>query len=98
MTRMNWGRQKSQARMQRYGSEDVRGADIPFSAPSGWSGQSRRSTSKSDLATNCTADKVLTVSCTNCPYTAIVTIPLRPGLRFRCSQCGAVGTLAKKLS
>jgi hypothetical protein len=42
MSRRNWARQNSLARMQRYGSEDVRGATIPFSAPAGWKGPPRR--------------------------------------------------------
>jgi hypothetical protein len=91
--------------MQRYGSEDVRGGDIPFAAPSGWSSPRRRPTSKAHLRTEAAAAadcadvrKVLSVSCKNCPYTATVAIVLRPGLRFRCSQCGAAGTLAKKIT
>jgi hypothetical protein len=94
MTKMNWGRPRSQARMQRYGIEDVRGADIPFAAPSRSSKPQRRPPSKAAAA-----GRKVTVSCTNCPYAAIIDdIALRPGLRFRCSQCGALGTLAKKLS
>jgi hypothetical protein len=105
MAKMNWARQNSRSRAQRQGSEDVRGADIPFAAPSGSSGPRRRPASKTGprleaaaAADSSGARKVLSVSCLNCPYTAIVTIALRPDLRFRCSQCGAVGTLAKKIS
>ena len=93
MARMNWARQNSQARMQRYGSEDVRGADIPFSAPAGW-----RDPPRCAPAPPAAGAKMITVTCQNCPYTATVAIALRPGLRFRCSQCGALGTLAKKIT
>jgi hypothetical protein len=79
--------------MQRYGSEDVRGATIPFSAPAGWKGPPRRAKAEVRAIGN-----GVTVSCQNCPYTATVAVVLRLGLRFRCSQCGAHGTLAKKIT
>jgi hypothetical protein len=96
MAKMNWARQNSQARMQRYGSEDVRGADIPFSAPTGWKSPVRRAPTKADLraaaATACVpVRKVASVTCPNpaCGRTATIAVLLRPDLRFKCSACGS---------
>lgn len=88
MAKMNWARQNATTRARRYGSEDVHGEDIPFSAPAGWK---RREPSRG------LAKGRVTVTCQNCPYTASVAVVPRPGLRFRCSQCGALGTLAKRI-
>jgi ribosomal protein S27E len=99
MTRMNWGRQKSQARMQRYGSESVRGEAIP---PIGRRAPLRRPTWKADLRTETTAAAAIapvrtavSVTCPNpnCGHTATVAVFARPGLRFKCSACGST-TLA----
>ena len=93
MARMNWSRLNSQARMQKYGREDVRGAEIP--APAGW--KSRGSSSRGVAEALAKERGGITVTCLNCPYTATLAVAPRPGMRFRCSQCGARGTLAKKV-
>jgi hypothetical protein len=100
MAKMNWARQNSHDRMQRYGSEDVRGADIPFSAPLGWKGSPRRApVTKADLRAAAAAvpkalavRKSVTMTCPGCAHTATIIVVDRPGLRFKCSRCGAAAS------
>ena len=103
MAKMNWARQNSRARMQRYGSEDVRGADIPFAMPTRWNGPRHRPATKADMRASATAAaaivparKVVSVTCPNpaCGRTASVAVFFRPGLRFKCSRCGSTATAA----
>jgi ribosomal protein S14 len=98
---LNWSKQNARTRMRDRGTERAN-LVIPFAAPLGWKGPpSRRAPPprKADLRAEATAAAAMqpvrkvatrvTVRCLPCDRTKIVSVLLRPGLRFRCSRCGS---------